>query len=242
MSNKKGHLHPLTLLTERIVDTFTQLGFNIAEGPELEQEKYNFDDLNLPPNHPARDMQDTFWIKGIPHTVLRTHTSPVQIRAMLEGKPPYRVITIGRAYRNEAVDATHEAQFYQFEGLVIDKNITLAHLKWTLETFFASLLGGEVKVRFRPSFFSFVEPGVEVDIECFQCDGGGCALCKSTGWIEVMGAGIVHPHVLRAGGLDPTEYQGFAFGLGMERVAMPMFKIPDIRHFYSGDLRFIDQF
>lgn len=241
--DKQGHLHPITLLSERILDTFTKLGFSVSEGPELEEEKYNFDHLNIPPDHPARDMQDTFWIKGLPHTVLRTHTSPVQIRAMLAGNPPFRTFTIGRAYRNEAIDATHEAQFYQFEGLAIDKNITLAHLKWTLETFFADLFGKEVStVRFRPSFFSFVEPGVEVDVQCFQCKSSGCPLCKNTGWIEVMGAGMVHPHVLKAGGLDPNEYQGFAFGLGLDRLAMQAFQIPDIRHLYSGDLRFIDQF
>lgn len=237
-----GHLHPLTLLSRKIVDIFSGLGFELAVGPEMELEEYNFDRLNVPQDHPARDMQDTFWIKGRDKTVLRTHTSSVQARFMEEHEPPIRIITIGRVFRNEATDATHEAQFYQLEGLAVGEDITLANLKSTLEHFFAELFAKDVDVRFRPSFFPFVEPGVEVDIECFRCGSSGCSLCKQTGWIEIMGAGMVHPNVLRAANIDPDKYQGFAFGMGLERLAMPLFQIPDLRLFYSGDLRFINQF
>jgi len=238
----EGHLHPLTSLSRKIVTIFTDLGFEVASGPEMETEEYNFDKLNVPKDHPSRDMQDTFWIKDKPGIVLRTHTSPVQVRFMENHKPPLRIITLGRVFRNEATDATHEAQFSQLEGLAVGTDITLANLKATLETFFAKLFEKEINVRFRPSFFPFVEPGVEVDMECFSCSGKGCSLCKQTGWIEMMGAGMVHPAVLEAAGVDSKTYQGFAFGVGLERIAMAVFQIPDLRYFYSGDLRFIHQF
>ena len=241
-SVNEGHLHPLTTLSRKIVTIFTNLGFEVASGPEMETEEYNFDKLNVPKDHPSRDMQDTFWIKDKPGMVLRTHTSPVQVRYMENHKPPLRIITLGRVFRNEATDATHEAQFSQLEGLAVGTDITLANLKATLETFFAELFEKEITVRFRPSFFPFVEPGVEVDMECFNCSGKGCSICKQTGWIEMMGAGMVHPAVLDAAGVDSKTYQGFAFGVGLERIAMAVFQIPDLRYFYSGDLRFIHQF
>lgn len=238
-----GHLHPLTTLSRKVISIFRNLGFEIAIGPEMETEEYNFDKLNVPKEHPSRDMQDTFWIQDKPGALLRTHTSPVQVRYMEKNKPPVRIIALGRVFRNEATDATHEAQFSQLEGLAVAEDINLANLKATLESFFTELFGKDANVRFRPSFFPFVEPGVEVDIGCFQCDNrSGCALCKQSGWIEVMGAGMVHPNVLRASGIDPEKYQGFAFGMGLERIAMTLYRIPDLRLFYSGDLRFVNQF
>jgi phenylalanyl-tRNA synthetase alpha chain len=237
-----GHLHPLTTLSRRAVSIFRDLGFDLATGPEMESEEYNFDKLNVPKEHPSRDMQDTFWIQGKPGILLRTHTSPVQVRYMEKNKPPVRIIAIGRVFRNEATDATHEAQFTQLEGLAVSEDVNLANLKATLESFFTKLFDKEMQVRFRPSFFPFVEPGVEVDIECFRCDQSGCALCKQSGWIEVMGAGMVHPNVLNACGIDAKRYQGFAFGMGLERIAMALYRIPDLRLFYSGDLRFVNQF
>jgi phenylalanyl-tRNA synthetase alpha chain len=239
---KSGHLHPLTALSERIITIFSDLGFEFATGPEMESEEYNFDMLNVPKDHPSRDMQDTFWIKDRPGMVLRTHTSPVQVRYMEKHKPPLRIITIGRTFRNEKTDATHEAQFSQLEGLAVGPDVSLANLKATLEHFFAKLFGKEITVRFRPSFFPFVEPGVEVDMECFNCDGKGCSVCKHTGWIEMLGAGMVHPNVLDAAQVDSKTNQGFAFGVGVERIAMAVYRIPDLRYFYSGDLRFINQF
>ncbi|MDZ7726357.1 MAG: phenylalanine--tRNA ligase subunit alpha [Candidatus Campbellbacteria bacterium] len=240
--NTKGHLHPFTILSRKSIDILTKLGFEVASGPELESEEYNFDKLNVPKDHPSRDMQDTFWIKGRPDHVLRTHTSPVQVRYMLENDPPLKAITIGRVYRNEATDATHEAQFYQLEGLSVAEGVTLADLKATLKYFFGELFGNDTEVRFRPSFFPFVEPGVEVDVRCFKCVGAGCGLCKHTGWIEIMGAGMVHPNVLEASGVDSSKYTGFAFGAGFDRIASSIFQVPDIRLFYSADLRFINQF
>jgi len=237
-----GHLHPLTTLSEKITSIFGKMGFYVAFGPEIESEEYNFDKLNVPKDHPSRDMQDTFWVKDRPGIVLRTHTSPVQARYMEKNEPPLRIITIGRVFRNEATDATHEAQFSQLEGLVVSEDTTLANLKATLEHFFAELFGKEINVRFRPSFFPFVEPGVEVDMECFNCSGAGCSVCKLTGWIEMLGAGMVHPKVLESAGIDPDRFQGFAFGVGLERIAMAVYQIPDLRYFYSGDLRFINQF
>ncbi len=237
------------------------MGFSIAEGPEIESEWYNFDALNVPADHPSRDMQDTFFIKGREKTVLRTHTSPVQIRYMESHKPPIRIIVPGKVYRNEATDATHEAQFYQVEGLMVGEDVTLANLKAVLEQFFTELfglnqqqlvgrtgsqsepvLGKKISVRFRAGFFPFVEPGVEVDMECFKCEGKGCAMCKKTGWIEIMGAGMVHPNVLKNAGIDPEKYQGFAFGGGIDRLAILKWGIDDIRLFYNGDLRFVNQF
>lgn len=220
------------------------MGFTFAEGPLLESEAYNFDALNVPKDHPARDMQDTFFIKDMPGHVLRTHTSPVQVRYMEAqiGKgvlPPYRVIVPGKVFRNEATDMTHEAEFFQIEGLVVGRDITLAHLKGTLEHFFAELFKGSVEVRLRPSFFPFVEPGVEVDM---RLTGEGVPEKLKDKWIEIMGAGMVHPNVLKNAGLDPKKYQGFAFGMGLDRLALLRWSIDDVRHMHSADLRFINQF
>lgn len=237
------HIHPLSLVIRQAVDIFTELGFEVAEGPEIETEENNFDLLNIPKHHPARDMWDTFWVKPrADGNLLRTHTSPVQIRYMEAHKPPLRIIVPGRTFRHEATDATHEAQFYQLEGLVVDESSTLANMRAVLENFFKKFFGADVETRFRPSYFPFVEPGVEIDISCFKCAGKGCSTCKQTGWIEIMGAGMVHPKVLEGVGLDPKKYQGFAFGMGIDRLAMLKYRVDDIRLFYSGDLRFINQF
>ena len=241
MNGDTGHKHPLSHVIRRAVDVFSELGFAVAEGPEMETEHYNFDMLNVPKEHPARDMQDTLWLKN--GNLLRTQTSPVQIRYMETHTPPVRIIVPGKVFRAEATDATHEAQFFQLEGLAIDTDITLAHLKGTIEAFLKKLFGKEdLKTRFRPSFFPFVEPGVEIDMSCFKCDQKGCNVCKQSGWIEFMGAGMVHPNVLRNGGIDPEKYTGFAFGMGLERLSMLKYGIDDIRLFYGGDLRFINQF
>lgn len=239
---KKGHLHPMTQMINQINNIFFDMGFEIADGPEMDSEYYNFDVLNIPRNHPARGMHDTFWIKDKENMVMRTHTSNAQVRYMEKNKPPIRIIVPGKVFRNEATDATHEAQFHQVEGFVIDKNISLANLKFTLEIFFEKFFGGEINIRFRPSFFPFVEPGVEVDMSCFKCEGKGCSICKNTGWIEVLGAGMVHPNVLKNGGIDPEEYSGFAFGGGIERLGMLKYGIDDVRLFFDGDLRFVNQF
>lgn len=229
-----GHEHIISQGISEIRAIFSELGFEIAEGPLVESEYYNFDALNVPKDHPARDMQDTFWVKGRPETVLRTHTSPVQIRYMETHKPPVRIIVPGRVFRNEATDATHEAQFFQLEGLCVDTDITLAHLKGVLEFFFSKFFGDDMKVRFRPSFFPFVEPGVEVDM--------GFTRKGEEKWLEVMGAGMVHPNVLKAVGIDPALFRGFAFGGGIERLLMIRHGIDDIRFFHNGDLRLVDQF
>lgn len=247
----RGHVHPITEALEHIVSIFDKLGFTVADGPEIETEHYNFDALNIPKNHPARDMWDTFWIKdpkgmskskGQISKLLRTHTSPVQIRYMEKNKPPIRIIAPGKVFRHEATDATHEAQFYQLEGLVVDTYISLSHLKGTLAQFFEEFFGSKINIRFRPSYFPFVEPGVEIDISCFKCGGKGCSTCKGTGWIEIMGAGMVHPSVLRSSGIDPKVYRGFAFGGGLDRLVMAKYEIPDVRMLYSGDLRLVNQF
>lgn len=230
----KGHIHPISQSISEIRAIFGELGFEVADGPNIESEYYNFDALNVPRDHPARDMQDTFWVKGSAETVLRTHTSPVQIRYMETHTPPIRIIVPGRVYRNEATDATHEAQFFQLEGLYVDKDATLGHLKGTLEYFFSKFFGGEIKVRFRPSFFPFVEPGVEVDM--------GFTRKGEEKWLEVMGAGMVHPNVLKNVGIDPKEYRGFAFGGGIERLLMIRHSIDDVRLFHGGDLRLVNQF
>lgn len=235
---KKGHLHPITVATRDMVDIFGRMGFMVASGPELEDEWHNFDALNVPKDHPARDMQDTFWTREDPPRVLRTQTSSVQIRYMEEQMknnvmPPYRIIAPGKVFRNEATDATHEAQFYQNEGLVVGEEITFAHLNGTLNQFFREYLGEDARVRFRPSYFPFTEPSVEVDV--WFAEGGG----GKGAWLEVMGAGMVHPTVLKNVGLDPTHYQGFAFGGGIERLIMVKYNIPDIRLFHSGDIRFV---
>lgn len=235
-----GHQHPLTRMVSEINEIFAELGFVFAEGPEAETEYYNFDRLNVPKDHPSRDMQDTFWFKqsDTPEpTVLRTHTSPVQARYMESHKPPIRVIVPGKTFRNEATDATHEAQFYQLEGLYIDEGVHLGHLKGTLEYFFSKFFSGQTEVRFRPSYFPFVEPGVEVDMKLLEGEG------KLVGkWIEIMGAGMVHPNVLRESNIDPEQYTGFAFGMGVDRLAVMKYGIDDIRLLYSGDLRFVNQF
>lgn len=238
----KGHLHPLTIMLREAIALFVEMGFEVAQGPEIESEYHNFDALNVPKDHPSRDMQDTFWIKGVPETVLRTHTSPVQVRYMKTHEPPFAIVAPGKVFRNEATDATHEAQFHQLEGLVVGKDITLAHLKGTLDRFFKKLYGEGTAIRLRPSFFPFVEPGVEVDVTCFKCSGSGCNVCKSTGFIEVMGAGMVHPNVLSHGGIDPNVYRGFAFGTGVDRLAMLKWGIDDVRLLYAGDLRVVNQF
>lgn len=238
-----GSHHPLTAVIEEIEDLFIGMGYEIAEGPEVEQDYFNFEALNLPKSHPARDMQDSFYISD-EKILLRTHTSPVQARTMVKhnGKGPIKIICPGKVYRRDDDDATHSHQFMQIEGLVIDKNIRMSDLKGTLEVFAKKMFGDDREIRLRPSFFPFTEPSVEMDISCMMCGGHGCGTCKGTGWIEILGAGMVHPNVLRMGGYDPTEYQGFAFGMGPERIAMLKYGIDDIRHFYTNDLRFLQQF
>lgn len=241
-TKETGHLHPLTQITRHITQILTDMGFEIASGPEIETEYYNFDALNVPKNHPARDMQDTFWIKGVKETVLRTHTSPVQVHFMENNKPPFKIAVPGKVYRYEATDATHETQFFQVEGLAIGKDISLAHLKGTLDTLLKRLYGDDMVIHFRPGYFPFVEPGVEIDVRCFKCSGTGCPACKQSGWIEVLGAGMVHPNVLMNAGIDPRKWQGYAFGVGLDRLAMLKLGIDDIRLLYSGDLRVVNQF
>jgi phenylalanyl-tRNA synthetase alpha chain len=238
----QGSMHPLSLIVEELEDLFLGMGYSIAEGPEVESDYFNFELMNLPKGHPARDMQDTFYIDE--NTLMRTHTSPVQAHTLLaaEGKGPIKVICPGKTYRRDDDDATHSHQFMQCEGLVIDKNITLADLKGTLEVFAKKFFGEKREVRFRPSYFPFTEPSVEVDISCHHCGGKGCAMCKDTGWIEILGAGMVNPKVLEMCGFDSTVYQGFAFGIGIERVAMLKYGIDNIRDFYNDDIRFLSQF
>lgn len=236
----KGHKHPITQMISEIQSIFAEIGFVFAEGPEAERERYNFDRLNVPKDHPSRDMQDTFWFQEkdvLEPTVLRTHTSPVQARYMESHTPPLRMIVPGKVFRNEATDATHEAQFYQFEGLYVDKGVHLGHLKGTTAYFFEKFFKGDVEVRFRPSFFPFVEPGVEVDM---RLNSGTSKLVGK--WIEVMGAGMVHPTVLRDSGIDPLVYSGFAFGIGIDRLGFMKYGFDDVRNLYNGDLRFVNQF
>ncbi len=237
-----GHRHPIYQTMNKMVDIFVQLGFKIAEGPDIEDEYHNFDALNFPYDHPARDMQDTFFIKSEKKLLLRTHTSPVQIRVMHSTKPPIRYIMPGRVYRNEAISARSLAEFHQIEGLYINHNVTFAELKGTMIEFSRRMFGENLRFRFRPSFFPFTEPSAELDISCFLCEGKGCRVCKYTGWLEIAGCGMVHPNVLKAGGIDPEEYTGYAFGLGIERVAMLLTGIDDIRMFYINDLRVLTQF
>ena len=238
---KRGSKHPINRIIEEIEDLFVSMGYDVVEGPELETDEYCFERLNLPKGHPARDMQDSFYID--PEHLLRTQTSAVQARVMManEEKSPIRVICPGKTYRRDD-DATHSHQFGQVEGLVIDKNISLADLKGTLEVFVRKLLGEKSELRFRPSYFPFTEPSYEVDVSCFKCGGKGCNLCKQTGWIEILGSGIVHPNVLKMNGYDPEVYSGFAFGTGLDRLAMFKYNIPDIRYFYANDIRFLNQF
>lgn len=240
MNIPRGHQHPITQMITEINSIFSEIGFVFTEGPEAETEAYNFDRLNVPKDHPSRDMQDTFWFKStdvLEPMVLRTHTSPVQARYMEKHEPPIRIIVPGKVFRNEATDATHEAQFYQLEGLHIDKDVHLGHLKGTLEYFFSRFFSGKTEVRFRPSFFPFVEPGVEVDMRLLE--GNGKLVGK---WIEVMGAGMVHPNVLRGCNIDPAHYSGFAFGMGIDRLGVMKYGVEDVRDYYTGDLRFVNQF
>ncbi len=240
-----GRSHPTTQTIEEICQVFQNMGFQIFEGPDVEWDYYNFEALNIPADHPARDMFATFWIdsnRGMKNRLLRTHTSPMQIRVMEQLKPPIRMIVPGRCYRYEATDTTHESMFYQVEGLAVDKNITMADLKGTLFDFCRCIFGDERKVRFRCDYFPFVEPGVEIAIECLACHGNGCRTCGYTGWIEILGAGMVNPNVLRGVGLDPDVYSGFAFGMGVERIPMLRYGIDDIRLFYNNDIRFLRQF
>ena len=246
-----GHRHPLTLLRERIESIFSRMGFLILEGPELEDEYHNFEALNMPPDHPARDMQDTLYLAapvrsaaGSPATLLRTHTSGMQIRYMEQHKPPVRLIAPGRVYRRDNLDLTHTPMFTQVEGLVVGEGISLADLKGTLFVFLRELFGEERKLRFRPSFFPYTEPSAEVDISCGACGGTGrdCGMCKRTGWIEILGSGMVHPAVFEAVGYDPDRYTGWAFGMGIERTALLKWGVEDIRLFYENDLRFLEQF
>lgn len=237
-----GAVHPLNKVAQEIEDIFVGLGYTIAEGPEVEEDYYNFEALNLPKNHPARDMQDSFYITD--EILMRTHTSPVQVRTMkqMNGKTPIKVICPGKVYRRDDDDATHSFQFNQIEGLVIDKNIRMSDLKGTLLQFVQQMYGPQAQIRLRPSFFPFTEPSAEVDVTCASCGGDGCRMCKHTGWIEILGCGMVHPRVLEMGGYDPKEVSGFAFGMGIERIAILKYGIDDIRHFYTNDLRFLGQF
>ncbi|MFA5024418.1 MAG: phenylalanine--tRNA ligase subunit alpha [Patescibacteria group bacterium] len=242
-----GHLNPITIIQSEVEDLFTSLGFVVADGPELESDYYNFTALNIPPYHPARDMQDTFYVDSKNKDkeydlVMRTHTSPVQIRAMQKYGAPLKAIIPGRCFRSEATDARHEHTFYQIEGIVIDKNINFANLKSLLEIVGQKLFGPQTKLRMRPKFYPFVEPGNNGEYTCFLCQGKGCRVCKHTGWLEIVGAGLIHPDVLRAGGIDPEVYSGLAFGFGLNRLAMLKYNINDIRLFNSGDLKFLEQF
>ena len=235
-----GHSHPLTLVQRELEDIFIGMGFSIEEGPEVELDYYNFQALNIPENHPARDTQDTFYITD--KVLLRSQTSPVQVRTMEKQKPPIRMISPGRVYRSDAVDATHSPLFHQLEGLVVDKGITMGDLKGVLEIFAKQVFGEETRIRFRPHHFPFTEPSAEVDVSCFACGGKGCRICKGEGWIEILGAGMVHPNVLRGCDIDPEVYSGFAFGFGIERIAMLKYHIDDMRLLYENDVRFLNQF
>ena len=235
-----GTLHPLNSVLNDLIDLFKSMGFDVVDGPEVETEHYNFEALNVPADHPARDMQDTFYLgEGL---LLRTQTSAAQIRTMETRKPPIRIICPGRVYRADEVDATHSPVFHQVEGLVVDKGVTMCNLKGVLEQFAHEIYGPDTKVRFRPSFFPFTEPSVEVDVSCPECGGKGCRVCKGEGWIEILGAGMVHPRVLKACGIDPDEYSGFAFGIGLDRLTTTRHKISDIRLLFENDLRFLRQF
>jgi phenylalanyl-tRNA synthetase alpha chain len=237
-----GVRHLLSQIVEEIEDLFVGLGYQVKEGPEIETDENNFEKLNLPAGHPARDMQDSFYIDA--HTLLRTHTSPVQVRTMLEmgGKKPVKIICPGKVYRRDDDDATHSHQFMQIEGLVVDEKTSMSDLKGTLLKMAQAMFGEDRTIRLRPSYFPFTEPSVEVDVSCYQCQGHGCSMCKQTGYIEILGAGMVHPNVLKMSGYDPEKYQGFAFGIGVERIAMLRHGIEDIRHFYTNDIRFLSQF
>ena len=237
---KPGKLHPLNTVLDDMIDIFQSMGFDVVDGPEVETDHYNFECLNVPADHPARDMQDTFYLAE--NLLLRTQTSAAQIRTMETRKPPIRVICPGRVFRADEVDATHSPVFHQIEGLVVDKGVTMCDLKGVLEQFAHEIYGSDTKVKFRPSFFPFTEPSVEVDVTCSECGGKGCRVCKGSGWIEILGAGMVHPNVLRSCGIDPEEYSGFAFGIGLDRLTTTRYKISDIRLLFENDKRFLDQF
>ncbi len=238
--NKVGHSHPNTIALEEVERIFVGMGYEVVEGPEVEYDRYNFEKLNIPKGHPARDEQDTFYINDT--ILLRSQTSPVQVRTMEKGRLPIRMIAPGRVFRSDEVDATHSPSFHQIEGLVIDKNIPFADLKGTLAEFARELFGPETKVKFRPHHFPFTEPSAEVDVTCFKCGGKGCRFCKGSGWIEILGCGMVHPHVLEMCNIDPEEYSGFAFGVGLERIALLKYEIDDMRLLYENDIRFLKQF
>ena len=237
---EEGHRHPNTIALEEVERNFIGMGYEVVEGPEVEYDEYNFEKLNIPKGHPARDEQDTFYIND--SILLRSQTSPVQVRTMEQGKLPIRMIAPGRVFRSDEVDATHSPSFHQIEGLVIDKGITFADLKGTLEEFAKEMFGTETKVKFRPHHFPFTEPSAEVDVSCFKCGGKGCRFCKGSGWIEILGCGMVHPHVLEMCNIDPDEYSGFAFGVGLERIALLKYEIDDMRLLYENDIRFLKQF
>ena len=237
---RRGHLHPITRIQRELEELFSSLGFAVLDGPEVETEHHNFDALNIPAEHPARDMQDTFWLDG--GRLLRTHTSPVQVRGMERLGPPLRMIAPGRVFRNESVDASHEHTFYQLEGMMVDRDVSVANLLYFMKTLLTAIFQREMTVRLRPGYFPFVEPGFELDIQCLICGGPGCAVCKQSGWVELLPCGLVHPNVLRMSGIDPEQWGGFAFGLGLTRLVMMRYGIDDIRHLQGGDLRFLEQF
>ncbi|SPE37248.1 phenylalanine tRNA synthetase, alpha subunit [Candidatus Sulfopaludibacter sp. SbA6] len=237
---RRGHLHPITRIQRELEELFVSLGFTVLDGPEVETEYYNFDALNIPAEHPARDMQDTFWLDG--GNLLRTHTSPVQVRGMKCLGPPLRMIAPGRVFRNESVDASHEHTFYQLEGMMVDREVSVAHLLYFMKTLLTAIFKREVTVRLRPGYFPFVEPGFELDVQCLICGGPGCPVCKQSGWVELLPCGLVNPNVLGMSGIDPEEWNGFAFGLGLTRLVMMRYGIDDIRHLQGGDLRFLEQF
>ena len=237
-----GHLHPLTLVKRRVVEIFQSLGFELIEGPDIENEWYNFDALNIPKDHPARDVWDTFWLKTKEKLLLRTHTSPNQVRYMEKNNPPLRLIVVGNVYRHEATDASHEFQLMQVEGLMVGKDVNVSHFKAIVEEFLKKFFGKDLKIRLRPDFFPFTEPSFDVSISCLVCQGKGCSACKNSGWVEIAGAGMVHPNVFKNSGLNPKDWQGWAFGFGLDRLAMMKYRINDIRLFRSGDLRFLTQF
>ncbi len=238
--NNVGHRHPNTIALEEVERIFVGMGYEVVEGPEVERDYYNFEALNIPADHPAKDEQDTFYVNG--DILLRTQTSSTQVHEMEKGKLPIRMIAPGRVFRSDEVDATHSPSFHQIEGLVVDKNITFADLKGTLAEFARELFGEDTKVKFRPHHFPFTEPSAEVDVTCFKCGGSGCRFCKGSGWIEILGCGMVHPHVLEMSGIDPEEYTGFAFGVGLERIALLKYEIDDMRLLYENDIRFLKQF
>jgi phenylalanyl-tRNA synthetase alpha chain len=237
---RPGSLHPITQIQRELEELFTSMGFAVMDGPEVETEWHNFDALNIPATHPARDAQDTFWLED--GHCLRTHTSPVQLRAMLKFGAPLRIIAPGRVFRNEEIDASHEHTFYQIEGMMVDREVSVGHMLYFLRSMLAAIFHRDVTVRLRPGFFPFVEPGFELDIQCLLCGGTGCPVCKQSGWVEQLGCGMVHPNVLRSAGIDPDQWNGFAFGLGLTRLVMMRYRIDDIRHLAGGDLRFLSQF